>query len=190
MDRLRSFLSILRKRRWVSVTLLGLAFALLTTWWSVVPRTWSAYQSYQEWRQNQKRIRSAQEWKAQLSRLRQEQRRLRRQLDSLFVSLPEGDRMSIVLKELQTRAAQSGVTLQQVRPQPKVRHETYEELPLEIVVTGRFHPIARLIDRIERSRYLMKVDKIGLRSSEMTRRTLEAKVRLTLVTLRKKGGST
>lgn len=176
--------ALLRRRRWVMTAVVSTGVLIVLVWWVLLPRLSSAYRSFQDWQRQRERIQSAAEWESQLARLEDEKQRLQRRLDSLFVSLPEGDRMSVVLDVVQKHAERGGIELRQVRPRAKVTFDTYEELPLDVVLTGRYHSIARFVDRIEQSQYLMKVDEVALRSEDMLSDTLQVQIRLNLVTLR------
>lgn len=183
---LNDIVNLLRRRRWVTGTLVGLASALVIVWWVLTPRAQSAYQSFQTWQEQEERIQSAEEWESQLARLKEEQRRLEQRLDSLFVTLPQGDRMSVVLNVLQRHANRTGVTLRHVQPQARIRYETWEELPVDIALAGGYHSIAGFLDRIERSKYLLRVERIGLETEDMLSDTLQTQIRLNLVTLRER----
>lgn len=189
MNTVRDAFRLLRDRKWVALSAGGLAVASGILLWVAVPRARSAYASYRAWQQKEARIRSAQHWKRQLRRLRGEQKKLRRRLDSLFVRVPEGDQMSSLLTVLQKHARHAGVSLRRVQPQARTVHASYEELPLSVALTGRYHSIARFVDRVERSRYLMRVERMLLRAERMVSDTLRAQVRLSLVTLRRGSSS-
>lgn len=179
----------LRRRQWLAIGVGGGLIVLGVVWWVLFPRGMSAYHSYQAWQEQQDRIQSARDWKVQLTKLEAETRRLRQQLDTLFISLPEGDRMSVVLKELQTHAEWTGIRLRSVQPRTKVSHEMYEEVPLDVAFAGSYHSIGRFIDRIERSKYLIKVEKLTLETEDLISDTIQARARFSLVTLRERTGT-
>jgi Tfp pilus assembly protein PilO len=181
-------LRLLRRRRWITISLVGGLLVLGVLWTVVIPRARSAYQSYHTWQEKQNRIQAARSWKTQLAQLRREQKQLRQRLDSLFVSFPRGDQMSVVLEVLQTQARRTGIVLRQLQPDAKQTFETYEVLPLDVSLSGRYHAIGRFVDLIEQSKYLMQVEQINMQTEDMVTDTLQTQLRLSLVTLREQGG--
>lgn len=187
---LNDVIGLFRRRRWVAVAAGGGLLFLVLSWQVLLPRTHSAYQTYQQWQRQARRVRSAENSQGKLTQLAAAHRRLQRRLDSLFVSLPQGDRMSVILGAFQKHAQETGVRLRQVRPGKRKEHPTYTELPLEVALVGDYHAIARFIDRIERSKYLLRIGGAALRSKEMTSDTLQAQIRIDLLTLRAEDAST
>lgn len=188
---LREWIDALRRRRWLSIALGSVAFGLLVFGWVVVPRAHDAVAAVEAWQAKKARIAAAAQWKQRLRALEREQSAYRSQLDSLYVHVPRGDRISAVLDALQTRAEQSGVTLYAVRPGAPEAMETYEKLPLNVDVRGGFHPVARFVDRVERMAYLVVVDRLSIApvptdatTSSTSDGALTATLRLGLVTLR------
>jgi Tfp pilus assembly protein PilO len=96
--------------------------------------------------------------------------------------------MSVVLEVLQTQARRTGIVLRQVQPDAKQTFETYEVLPLDVSLSGRYHAIGRFVDLIEQSKYLMQVEQINMQTEDMVTDTLQTQLRLSLVTLREQGG--
>jgi len=186
--RLRQAYSLLQRRLWLrraaAVALLG---AILLVW-VVVPRLSTTATRIYEWRAQVEQLDESARWEHKLQRVTRDSRRLKTRLDSLYVRVPQGDRISVVLDSLQTNAERSEVTITAIRPQPVVPSPTYEKLPLKLIVHGGFHAVARFVDRIERMAYLVVVDRLSLVHAEEENRVgtapIRARLQLGVITLR------
>lgn len=187
MTTLTDLIETFRTRRWLSVTVGGVLLALFMLGDVVVPRMQDAAAAVQSWNAQVARVDAATDLPARLQRVRMQQQDYRDELDSLYVHVPRGDRISVILGTLQETATASGVTLFAVRPGDPSTHDTYDKLLLDVVVEGRFHPIGRFLSRVERSAHLIVVDELRLERVEERGRDLRATLRLGLVTLRADG---
>jgi Tfp pilus assembly protein PilO len=189
VSRLHQAYSLLHRRPWLrraaAVALLG---AILLVW-VVGPRLSATATRIYDWRAQEKQLDESAEWKQKLQQVTRKSRHLEMRLDSLYVRVPQGDRISVVLDSLQMNAQTSEVTITTIRPQPVVSSPTYEKLPLKLTVHGRFHAVARFVDRIERMAYLVVVDRLILERTEEEHRVgdapLRARLQLGVITLRR-----
>jgi Tfp pilus assembly protein PilO len=156
--------------------------------WVVGPRLSATATRIYDWRAQVKQLDESAQWEQKLRRVTRKSRRLKMRLDSLYVRVPQGDRISVVLDSLQTNAQRSEVTITAIRPQPVVASPTYEKLPLKLTVHGGFHAVARFVDRIERMAYLVVVDRLVLDQAGEENRIgdapLRARLQLGVITLR------
>ncbi len=186
---LRQIAADLRQRPWIGGGLAAWVLAAVLILWVVVPRGTQAWDSYADWTRRTQQVERAAASGQRIQAIERETKRLSSGLDSLYVRVPRGDKISIVLDSMQTFAVQSGVTLYSIRPEPMRTGNVYAERPLTLRLRGGFHPIARFVDRVERMAYLVAVDRLEIAPAQRdaSRRQdepLVADLKVSIVTLR------
>lgn len=164
---------------------------MLITVLEVVPRFGSALELATEWRALESQRAEAAGAPAARQALAAENRRLRQQLNELFVSLPSRDQLSAVLGELQRHAAETGVTLERIEPGEVMPERTHEVLPLAVEIQGPFHATGRFVDRVERSPLLIQVQALSIRrqSEAPSSERVSVETTLNLESVRLGGGA-
>lgn len=177
----------LRLHRWAAYAAAG---GLLVLWLlaaEVGPRVEAAVARWQDWQAQRERLASVVTWEIEQTHIQARRLYLRQRFSSLYVNLPRGDQMSIMLGELQRHAARRKVRLEAVRPGESIGHPSYDELPVAVALQGTYHAVGRFVDDIERSPYLMKVESIDVEAIAQPAASttgLQARLRLTVITLR------
>jgi len=189
VDILRQIAADLRQRPWIGGGLAAWVLAALLILWVVVPRGTQAWGTYADWTHRTEQVERAADAGQRIQAIERETKRLGSGLDSLYVRVPRGDKISVVLDSMQTFAVQSGVTLYSIRPEPMRSGNVYAERPLALRLRGGFHPIARFVDRVERMAYLVSVDRLEITPAERdaSRRQdepLVADLNVSIITLR------
>lgn len=189
MDWVSGWVDLLRRRVWVGAAILAGLAAAATLVFGVYPRIAGLLGRYQAWQQERDRVREARTWKQDLRRLRAEESRLRTKLDSLLVSVSRTDQISSVLKMLNRKAGRAGVTIQEVRPLDRRVRASHIDLPIRVRCEGHFHEVASFTDRLERSEYLIIVDRLRMEAQTLLGAQLNAEMSLRVITLRPLGQS-
>ncbi len=177
---------VLRRHPWALVTAAGGSLAAWLFVADVVPRLAEAVQVWTEWREDRARLTGVAAWEVEETNIRARRLYLQQHFESLYVSLPHSEQISVILQALQRYAGEFEVRLEQVRQGERVGHPTFDELPVDVELLGTFHGIGAFVDQIERSQYLMKVSAIEVEAVPEPRPVLSARIRLLVIILRER----
>jgi len=113
-------------------------------------------------------MRSNDEKIRKLAELRVEVKTLELRLKELTEQLPPGSEVSGLLRQLQDLVNQSGLSLKLWRPERRRTHASglYEEIPITMELSGRYHDLAIFFDRV--SKMTRIVNMLGLRMGGAT----------------------
>ena len=96
--------------------------------------------------------------------LEAEVERLRRRRDVLVGALPAPRDASVLLRELQEIAAQSGLTVEAFALGAVLPRERFEEWPVRLELTGGFHDLTTFLDEVSRLKRIVTVSRMSIRA--------------------------
>ena len=91
---------------------------------------------------------SAQAMVANLDRIRKEREALEKDLIAYSRKLPDERESAKVLRDVETLAGKSGLTVAQVKRRPVRPQELYAEIPMEIGVSGGYQDLVNFADQL------------------------------------------
>ena len=108
-----------------------------------------------------------------LDDLRVEVKSLQERLVILTKQLPPESEVSGLLRQIQEKVNQSGLTLKSWKPSARKTHASglYEEIPIAITLTGGYHNTALLFDRIGKLTRIVNILNIKMGSMKMNKDT-------------------
>ena len=184
MERLSVWLQM---HRWMAAAGFVAVLSLYVLFAELIPRIATAYGLHHTWRQQQARIASVANWEIEQIQLSAKKRLLQKRFVALYVSLPRSDHMSIILQVLQESADAAEVDFKHLRPAARTSFASYDELPFEVEIQGRFHAMGAYINRIEQSPYVIKVKQLQFKRPSLSSETLVAELLLSVIILKERG---
>src|SRR5262245_54423292 len=141
-----------------NLLLMGLLIVAVAyvAWYGFGPLNWPGVASWRadadklliERRKLETSVQSAQLQVANLDKIRKEREALELQLREISKRLP-GDRESAeLLRNVESLAGRSGLTLAGVKRRPTRSQELYAELPMEVGVGGGYQELVRFADQL------------------------------------------
>jgi type IV pilus assembly protein PilO len=91
---------------------------------------------------------------------------LRKRLDGLRAVLPEEKDFGDLLRNLQTLAMQSNLTIRLFTPAPVVTKQLHAEWPINIELEGTYHNLGMFFDRISRFSRIINVGGLRIRAKD------------------------
>jgi type IV pilus assembly protein PilO len=91
---------------------------------------------------------------------------LQTRLDGLRAVLPEEKDFGDLLRNLQTLAVQSNLTIRLFTPAPVVNKQLHAEWPINVEVDGTYHSLGMFCDRISRFSRIINVGSVNIRAKE------------------------
>lgn len=76
--------------------------------------------------------------------------------------LPEARETDVLLRRLQTAAADTNLNLRRFENQDPILHDFYAEVPVQLDVTGSFHDLARFFDRVSKFGRIVTVGQVTI----------------------------
>jgi len=83
-------------------------------------------------------------------------------LETLRHILPEARETDVLLRSLQSAAADSNLNLRRSTYQPPVLHDFYAEAPIELDLIGTFHDLAMFFDRVSKFGRIVTVGEVSI----------------------------
>ena len=101
---------------------------------------------------------------ANLAGFRKDLQRLDAELKKAVAQLPEKREIPDLLRNISTKAQQSGLDILVFRPRAENYQDFYAEIPVDITVKGNFHNTVSFFDEVGRMDRLVNIDNIGFKN--------------------------
>jgi len=101
---------------------------------------------------------------ANLAGLRRDLQQLDAELKKAVAQLPEKREIPDLLRNISTKAQQSGLDILVFRPRAENYQDFYAEIPVDITVKGNFHNTVSFFDEVGRMDRLVNIDNIGFKN--------------------------
>jgi type IV pilus assembly protein PilO len=127
---------------------------------------------------NDEKIRKLDELKAEVKSLEQK-------LQLLTAQLPPETEVSGLLRQLQNLVSESGLSLKLWRPDKRRAHPSglYEEIPINMDLTGGYHDVAMFFDRVSKLTRIVNMLNLRMGSATMSKAgNMEIKISCTAMT--------
>jgi type IV pilus assembly protein PilO len=127
---------------------------------------------------NDEKIRKLDELKAEVKSLEQK-------LQLLTAQLPPETEVSGLLRQIQNLVSQSGLSLKLWRPDKRRAHPSglYEEIPINMDLTGGYHDVAMFFDRVSKLTRIVNMLNLRMGSATMSKAgNMEIKISCTAMT--------
>ena len=145
----------------VAIALLG-AFRF----YYVGPQGEAQAQQQAELEQKQAEVAQAERDNIELEEFRAEVDDLNSRLAALSAVLPEQEEVAGLLRQLQTFAVQSNLTIRAFRPQAAVTQEMHSEWPYRLQLDGTYHNLGMFLDRISKFPRIINISDVIIRAKE------------------------
>ena len=141
---------------------------LLAAFWCyyVGPQHEAQAQKQTELEQKRAELEQAEQDNIELEEFRTEVDDLNSRLEALSAVLPEQEEVAGLLRQLQTFAVQSNLTIRAFRPQAAVTQEMHSEWPYRLQLDGTYHNLGMFFDRISKFPRIINISDIVIRAKE------------------------
>ncbi|MEM1269078.1 MAG: type 4a pilus biogenesis protein PilO [Bacteroidota bacterium] len=160
-------------------------FLLVTEFAPRLGVLWTRYEALQT---HQDRLATAENWQHEKVAVSRRRQQLRAAHEALFVSVPRSDQMSAVIGELQAAADSAGVLVLEIRPEDRGERTAYDVLPVHVEVEGGFNAVGDYLARVERSRYVMRTQRVALTAPAEVPGPVHAELDVRVVILQEEAG--
>lgn len=174
-----------KNNRWKAAGAGIVVFVMFLVWGYIIPEFQQTLHLYSTLQEKKAEIASVQNWQHRLNRLNEQREKLEEYLSKIFLNLPEDDQMSTIIDQVFKEAESGDVKVIQMRPDERIQHESYLEIPISLQVKGSYHEIGGFVNRIEQSRYLMKVERVNIKSEDIPNKPLNAHIGLKVIILKR-----
>lgn len=93
----------------------------------------------------------------------------------MLKQLPTENEMPGLLEDISNTGLASGLTFELFAPMPEVRHDFYIELPIKIIVAGRYHQLATFLSRVSHMDRIVTIHDFVIERESTRRQTDETK---------------
>src|SRR4051794_7561841 len=114
----------------------------------------------------QKEIKRGRDTKAKLPGFQAQLEDLQERLVSLAEVLPEEKDAADLLRQMQTVATQSDLTIKSFKPAPVVSKELHAEGPINLQLDGTYHNLALFFDRVAKFTRIVNISSIDLKGKQ------------------------
>ncbi len=151
----------------VGAFLLAAILVLGAFWnWYVGPQNEVRAEKQIELERKQVEVEQAARDNIALEEFRAEVDDLNNRLEALSAVLPEQEEVSALMRQLDTFALQSNLTLRAFRPQAAVTREMHSEWPYRLELDGTFHNLGTFFDRISKFPRIINISDVVIRAKE------------------------
>jgi len=88
-------------------------------------------------------------------------------LSNLRAILPEEKDAQFLLRQLQTVAAQSNITIKSFKPAPTVTKTLHAEWPIALELDGTYHSLATFFDRVGRFTRIVNISAVDIKAKPL-----------------------
>lgn len=134
--------------------------------WYVRPRNDVRAEKQVELERKRAEVEQAERDNIALEEFRAEVDDLNNRLEALSAVLPEQEEVSALMRQLDTFALQSNLTLRAFRPQAAVTREMHSEWPYRLELDGTFHNLGTFFDRISKFPRIINISDVVIRAKE------------------------
>jgi type IV pilus assembly protein PilO len=113
-----------------------------------------------------KEIKRGRDTKAKLADFEAQVEDLQERLVSLAEVLPEEKDAADLLRQMQTVATQSDLTIKSFKPAPVVAKELHAEWPINLQLDGTYHNLALFFDRVGKFTRIVNISSIDLKGKQ------------------------
>ena len=114
----------------------------------------------------QKEIKRGRDTKAKLAGFQAQLEDLQERLVTLAEVLPEEKDAADLLRQMQTVATQSDLTIKSFKPAPVVSKELHAEWPINLQLDGTYHNLALFFDRVGKFTRIVNISAIDLKGKQ------------------------
>lgn len=157
----------------VFVAIVGLYYAAFYT--EKQSQLQKAMQEYQ--RVNSKLV-ETQNIVSQMGAFEEEVAQLREELARARDQLPPETRMDVLIQQLTRIGRDNGLTFAKIEPRPEVSRELYAEIPVDLEMQGKYHPLALFFSEVASQSRIMNIPNLALESTDDKTALLKAKFQL------------
>lgn len=102
-----------------------------------------------------------------LPQLEKTLKKLKEELNYAMAALPNEKEIPVLLTEISRVGQKTGLKFNSFQPkQEKIKENFYAEIPVSMVVTGRFHQLAHFFDEVSRLYRIVNINNIKIKSTE------------------------
>ena len=91
---------------------------------------------------------------------------LEQRLENLKQVLPEEKDAADLLRQMQTVATQSDLTIKSFKPAPVVTKQLHAEWPISLELEGSYHNLASFFDRVGKFTRIVNITGVGVKGKE------------------------
>ena len=102
-----------------------------------------------------------------LPKLKKENQKLEGMLKEAVAQLPDKKEIPELLSSISSKAREAGLEILTFRPQAENLRDFYAEIPVDIVVRGRFNSVVRFFDEVGKLNRLVNIGNIGIRNPQV-----------------------
>ena len=135
-----------------------------------------------ELQQKRSEVAQAEQDAIELAAFQMEVDDLNNRLESLSAVLPEQEEVSALMRQLDTFALQSNLTLRAFRPQAAVTREMHSEWPIRLQLDGTYHNLGMFFDRVSKFSRIINISDVVIRAKEPPELNLTITVECTATT--------
>ena len=114
----------------------------------------------------QKEIKRGRDTKAKLAGFEAQLEDLQERLVTLAEQLPEEKDAADLLRQMQTVATQSDLTIKSFKPAPVVGKELHAEWPINLQLDGTYHNLALFFDKVGKFTRIVNISSIDLKGKQ------------------------
>jgi len=101
-----------------------------------------------------------------LPQFRSQVTELEERLDNLKAVLPEEKDAAALLRQMQTIATQSNLTIKSFKPAPTVTKQLHAEWPISLELDGTYHNLATFFDRVGRFTRIVNISAVDVKGKD------------------------
>jgi type IV pilus assembly protein PilO len=119
-----------------------------------------------------------------LAQFKHEKEILERRLQQALTELPNEANIDELIRSFAEVATKSGLTINDIAPQPEVRQSFYASIPIVMAVNGNYHEIGVFLDSLSKLARIVNVTNIKMGSAKQTGEKLAVSAQYVATTFR------
>ena len=174
------------RSRWRALTVLSVVCLVLVVFSRLVPDVSEIIEINRQIADNESRIHQAFEIEENIEKIRRKTEHLRGQLKDVVLSQDEDTQLSTIIRKISEAANQEKVTIERIKPGEIRKNQTHTELPIELVISSKYHPMGRFLSRIESISPVIKVEAVSIQSESIISNNLRSEIQVRVFYLEEK----
>lgn len=142
----------------------------------VLPYVSSTLEKYQVYSSQKESLQLVGDWSEQLEQLNKKQIVLNESMESMYIGLPKEQEFSSVVASLFSIAQSSNISISKIKPSESVLVGNQLRKEFSLDIQAEYHNLARFINRIEQSDYLINLQEMRVENATENSPLLETEV--------------
>lgn len=181
------YLNLIKQHRWPVLSVVSGLLFIIIFFSRVVPSIGEILEVHRQIQECREKIAGVDTGNLEHQRIEQDKLALKGKIEQFVFDQNQDSQMPQLLAFLMECAKEKDVCILKIQPEPSRRKRRHVEVPIQLILTTKFHQLGAFINAIETSKPIIRVESVSMSSKTMTSIMLDVKMTLVVYYLGQSG---